>query len=121
MRVQEFDDDGRLRHRTFPRLVTKHRHLGHGPHRPEGSARNLIAQIDDDWLEGDAVLVQGDECLVAERRKGTQIELERHAQTHARSPTAFPGRYYCTIPIQPTPKRSATMSKRFAKNVLPSG
>src|SRR5438552_13526909 len=30
-------------------------------------------------------------------------------------------RYCSTMTIQPTPKRSATMPKRLAKNVLPSG
>src|SRR5215475_14235807 len=39
----------------------------------------------------------------------------------ARSPHLFSRRYCSTMTIQPTPKRSATMPKRLAKNVLPSG
>lgn len=90
MRVQEFDDDGRFRHRAIARLVVEHRHLGHGPDRAEGRARSLVAQIDDDRLERDAVLVQGDERLVAEGRKGMEIELQSHANGLALVPSNVP-------------------------------
>ena len=53
----------------------QHRHLGHGPDRAEGRARRLVAKIDDDRLERDAVLVQGDERLVAEGRKRMEIQI----------------------------------------------
>jgi len=42
------------------------------------AALEIAAQIDDDRLEGDAVLIQGDERLVAERGKRMEIELQIH-------------------------------------------
>jgi hypothetical protein len=90
MRVQEFDDDGRFRHRAIARLVAQHRHLGHGPDRAEGGARSLVAQINDNPLESNAVLVQGDERLVAEGRKGMEIELQSHANGLALLPSNVP-------------------------------
>jgi hypothetical protein len=90
MRVQEFDDDGRFRHRAIARLVAQHRHLGHGPDRAKGRARSLVAQINDNPLESNAVLVQGDERLVAEGRKRMEIKLQSHANGLALVPSNVP-------------------------------
>ncbi len=90
VRVQEFDDDGRFRHGAIARLVAQHRHLGHGPDRAEGRARSLVAQLDDNPLESNAVLVQGDERLVAEGRKRMEIKLQSHANGLALVPSNVP-------------------------------
>src|SRR5262249_13220189 len=54
----------------------------------EGRARSLIAQINDNPLESNAVLVQGDERLVAEGRERMEIELQRQADGPALVPSS---------------------------------
>src|SRR5262249_23606463 len=104
-------------------LVAQHRHFHHRPHRPEGRARSFVAEIDEDPLEGRAVLVQGDEGLMAKGSQRMEVELERHGLLLGglrAAQAAFAGGCSTTT-IQLMPNLSASMPKRGEKKVLPSG
>jgi hypothetical protein len=76
MEAEMLDDDARLHDR--PVLVEQH---GHALQRPEGRelrGRFLVAGREHAELERGAVLVEGDQHLLAVRRERVCVELHRH-------------------------------------------
>src|SRR3546814_5202252 len=71
---QVLDDGGRFGDREAGSLLAQHRELRQRPHRRKGRARLRVAEVDDLGLEGDGVLVEGDEDLLAVRREGVRSE-----------------------------------------------
>jgi hypothetical protein len=73
---QILDDDARFRHGPIPRLVAQHGDLAD---RPELLVRRiglLVEEVDDMRLELRVVLIEGDQRLLAERRKWMEMQRE---------------------------------------------